>query len=232
MPLTDAHYDGKIDRPRLFAAALPEEMLRRACEMLAPSPADPALIGAWDFSREMDSATVRDLSTNRLDGTLRNMPMRAMTGANWDGSVVQWRERPELYGAIHFHSDDMADCAWEPGPEFVVPSDWGSGFYALRLTAREGSEDPVESHVSFFVRAPLGKARSKLALVASTATYQAYANSALRLDQVHAEAMLEVSSRSRATMPICRSIASSASRHTTRTATAAAGAIPPPSGQF
>lgn len=191
MPLTEGHYDGKIDRPRLFAAALPEEALRRACETLAPSPADPALIGAWDFSREMNSATIHDLSTNRLDGTLRNMPMRAMTGANWDGSVVQWRERPELYGAIHFHSDDMADCEWEPGLEFIVPSDWRSGFYALRLTEREGSEDPVESYVSFFVRTPLGKARSKLALVASTATYQAYANSALRLDQVHAEAMLE-----------------------------------------
>lgn len=190
-PLTEAHYDGKIDRPRLFSEVLPEEALRRACEMTAPSPTDPRLVGAWDFSRDMASDIVRDVSTNRLDGTLRNMPVRAMTGANWDGSVVQWRERPELYGAIHFHSDDMADCGWEPGPEFTVPGDWRSGFYALRLTAREGSEDPVESYVSFFVRAPLGQARSKLALVAATATFQAYANSALRLDQVHAEAMLE-----------------------------------------
>lgn len=190
-PLTAAHYDGKIDRPRLFSAALAEEELRRACETLAPSPADPRLVGAWDFSREIAGDVVRDVSTNRLDGRLRNMPMRAMTGANWDGSVVQWRERPELYGAIHFHSDDMADCGWEPGPAFTVPADWRSGFYALKLTAREDSEDPVESYVSFFVRAPLGQARSKLALVAATATFQAYANSALRLDQVHAEAMLE-----------------------------------------
>jgi hypothetical protein len=71
------------------------------------------------------------------------MPMRAIAGANWDGSVVQWTERPELYGAIHFHSDDMADCGWQPDLTLEVPADWRSGFYALKLTAREGSDDPV-----------------------------------------------------------------------------------------
>ncbi|WP_377847618.1 N,N-dimethylformamidase beta subunit family domain-containing protein [Bosea sp. UC22_33] len=190
-PLTGAHYDGKIDRPRLYREALPEDAMRRACEMLAPPPADPALVGAWDFTREMAGDSVRDVSTNRLDGRLRHMPMRAMTGANWDGSVVQWRERPEFYGAIHFHRDDMADCGWAPDLTLSVPQDWRSGFYALKLTAREGSDDPVESYVSFFVRTPPGQAKARLALVASTATYLAYANSALRLDQVHAEAMLE-----------------------------------------
>ncbi|AOO79412.1 N,N-dimethylformamidase beta subunit family domain-containing protein [Bosea vaviloviae] len=190
-PLTSGHFDGKIDRPRLFREPLSEETLRRACEMLAPSPADPALVGAWDFSQEMASDKVRDLSTNRLDGQLRHMPMRAIAGANWDGSVVQWTERPELYGAIHFHSDDMADCGWQPDLALKIPADWRSGFYALKLTARESSDDPVESYVSFFVRAPLGQAKAKLALVATTATFLAYANSALRLDQVHAEAMLE-----------------------------------------
>ncbi len=140
-PLTGGHYDGKIDRPRLFGAVLPEEVLRRACEAVAPSSADPALIGAWDFSQAMASETVRDLSTNRLDGRLRHLPMRAMTGANWDGSAVQWTEKPELYGAIHFHSDDMADCGWSPDLTLTVPEDWRSGFYALRLTARDGSND-------------------------------------------------------------------------------------------
>lgn len=190
-PLTAGHFDGKIDRPRLFGAVLAEDALRRACETIAPSPADPTLIGAWDFSLEMASEIVRDVSTNRLDGRLRHLPMRAVTGANWDGSVVQWTERPDLYGAIHFHSDDMADCGWSPDLTLTVPADWRSGFYALRLTARDGSDDPVESYVSFFVRAPLGQAKARLALVASTATFLAYANSALRLDQVHAEAMLE-----------------------------------------
>lgn len=190
-PRTAAHLDGKIDRPRLHAAALPAETLRAQCESLAPRPGDPALIAAWDFSIGIPGAVVQDTSANRLHGTLRQLPQRAMTGANWDGRTQQWTEAPWQYGAIHFHSDDMADAGWSPDLQLTIPTDWKSGFYALRLRARQDSDDPVESFVAFFVRAPLGKAKSRLALVASTATFLAYANSALRLDQVHAESMLE-----------------------------------------
>ncbi|MFC7737747.1 N,N-dimethylformamidase beta subunit family domain-containing protein [Roseomonas sp. GCM10028921] len=190
-PRTAGHFDGKIDRPRLLSAAPDPARLRAIAENLTPHPADPDLIAAWDFSRGMATDTVRDLSANRLDGALRHMPMRAATGANWDGRTVQWTEAPELYGAIHFHSDDMHDAGWTPDLRFTVPEDWRSGFYALRLRARQEGEDPVESFVAFFVRAPLGNPRSQLAFVASTATFLAYANSALRLDQVHAESMLE-----------------------------------------
>jgi len=190
-PLTAGHFDGKIDRPRLLSAAWDMASLRALAETISPIPAEPDLIAAWDFSRDMATEAIRDLSANRLDGTLRQMPMRAATGANWDGRTTQWTEAPELYGAIHFHSDDMHDAGWSPDLRFTIPGDWRSGFYALRLRARQGSDDPVESFVAFFVRAPLGKPRAELAFVASTATFLAYANSALRLDQVHAEAMLE-----------------------------------------
>ncbi|PHK95511.1 N,N-dimethylformamidase [Pseudoroseomonas rhizosphaerae] len=190
-PRTGGHFDGKIDRPRLLSAARDEAALRALAESLAPPPAEPDLVAAWDFSRDMATDIVRDLSANRLDGRLRQMPMRAATGANWDGRTTQSTEAPELYGAIHFHSDDMHDAGWSPDLRLAIPEGWRSGFYALRLRARQGSDDPVESFVAFFVRAPLGKPRSQLAFVASTATFLAYANSALRLDQVHAEAMLE-----------------------------------------
>ncbi|MBO1080183.1 N,N-dimethylformamidase beta subunit family domain-containing protein [Roseomonas haemaphysalidis] len=190
-PRTTAHLDGKIDRPRLAAAALAPDALRALCEAQDPPVTDPALVAAWDFSRDIPSDRVRDRAANRLDGRLRQLPMRAMTGANWDGRTQHWVAAPEQYGAIHFHSDDMADAGWDADLEMTIPPDWRSGFYALRLRAREGGEDPVESHVAFFVRAPLGQPRAALAVVASTATFLAYANSALRLDQVHAEAMLE-----------------------------------------
>ncbi|WP_419899037.1 N,N-dimethylformamidase beta subunit family domain-containing protein [Roseomonas sp. USHLN139] len=190
-PLTTAHYDGKIDRPRLGAGAWSFDRLRALAEALNPPPGDPDLLGAWDFSRGMSTDLLHDLSANRLDGWLRQCPARAMTGANWDGSTQQWTEKPHLYGAIHFHRDDMHDAGWDADLEFRVPRDWKSGFYALRLRARQDSDDPVESFVAFFVRAPLGQARAPLAFVASTATFLAYANSALRLDQVHAESMLE-----------------------------------------
>jgi N,N-dimethylformamidase len=190
-PRTAGHFDGKIDRPRLHAGALDPAALRASVEAMAPVPSHPDLIAAWDFSMGISTDRVQDVSANRLDGVLRQLPMRAVTGANWDGRTVQWTEAPELYGAVHFHSDDMNDAGWSPDLRFTVPAGWRSGFYALRLRAREGSDDPVESFVAFFVRAPRGKPRSKLAFVASTATFLAYANSALRLDQVHAEAMLE-----------------------------------------
>ncbi|WP_158814605.1 N,N-dimethylformamidase beta subunit family domain-containing protein [Methylocapsa sp. S129] len=189
--LCEAFYDGKIDRPRVYAAALSIDGLHRLCEAATPAAADPLLIAAWDFSQDIPTDQVRDLSAHRLHGVLRQMPTRAMTGVNWNGSSERWTEAPSQYGAIHFHSDDMADAGWAPTLHLTTPSAWRSGFYALRLRARQGNADPVESFVAFFVRAELGKPQSRLAFVASTGTFLAYANSALRLDQVHAEAMLE-----------------------------------------
>lgn len=190
-PRTAGHLDGKVDRPRLHTSAMDADALRALCETINPNPANPDLLAAWDFSRDIPTETVSDISINRLDGTLRQMPARAMTGANWDGRTAQWTEAPWQYGAIHFHSDDMADAGWTSDLRLTIPLEWRSGFYILRLRAREGTDDPVESFVAFFVRAPLGRATAPVAFVASTATFLTYANSALRLDQVHAESMLE-----------------------------------------
>ncbi len=181
------HFDGKIDRPRLYAASLGPDAMRALAE---PDVTDPALVAAWDFSAGIPTRAIHDRSSNRLDGTLHQTPTRGMTGANWNGTTERWTEAPHQYGAIHFHSDDMSDAGWTPTLRIDIPADWRSGFYALRLTA-DAAGTPVESYVSFFIRAAAGRPRAKLAFVASTATFLAYANSALRLDQVHAEVMLE-----------------------------------------
>jgi N,N-dimethylformamidase len=186
-----AFYDGKIDRPRLHAGALGIDALHRLCESYEITPADARVVAAWNFSLDVPSSTVTDMSANRLHGTVRQMPARGMTGANWDGSSDRWTETPAQYGAIHFHSDDMADAEWTPTVDVTIPKDWRSGFYALQLRAHPAGGEPVESFVGFFVRADLAKPCAPMAFVASTATFLAYANSALRLDQVHAEAMLE-----------------------------------------
>lgn len=188
---TTSHFNGKIDRPRLYAAPLTPEALRLLCERLAPDAGDPLLVAAWDFSVGMETETVHDRSASGLHGVLRQMPMRAMTGANWTGQTHSWTQAPNEYGAIHFHDDDMLDCGWAPDLRLSIPPDWRSGFYALRLSATRPDGVTVESHVPFFLRAPLGKPRAKVAVVAATATYLAYANQALRLDQTHSETMLE-----------------------------------------
>jgi N,N-dimethylformamidase len=132
-----------------------------------------------------------DRSANRLDGVLRNLPARAMTGANWDARTHSWTAAPSLYGAIHFHDDDVGGCGWAPNLELEIPAEYRSGFYALRLTGRTPDDRPVESYVPFFIRAPRTGPTARIAVVAPTATYLAYANSALRLDQIHVEAQFE-----------------------------------------
>ncbi len=188
---TSHHLNGKIDRPRLYAAALDAGRIGALVDALNPPNTDPALVAAWDFSRDIGGDTIRDLSGHRHDGILHQLPMRAATGANWDGRSNSWTEIPWQYGAIHFHDDDIADCGWNADRTLTVPADWPSGFYALELTAETGEGVPVESYVPFFVRAPRDRATAPLAVVASTATFLAYANSCLRLDQSHFEAMNE-----------------------------------------
>ncbi|MET0529744.1 MAG: N,N-dimethylformamidase beta subunit family domain-containing protein [Microvirga sp.] len=188
---TAGHFTGKIDRPRLYAGALAAGDLRALVENLTPQPTDPKLIAAWDFSEGIETETIADRSANRLSGSLHHLPVRAVTGANWDGRTHAWTEAPWQYGAIHFHDDDVADAGWKPDLEFDIPQDWRSGFYALKLTARTSDDRPVESYVPFFVRAPRCGPIAPIAVVAPTATYLAYANSALRLDQVHVEAQFE-----------------------------------------
>ena len=185
----DACFDGKIEAPRLYAAPLGIDALHALVATPRPAPNDPALLGAWDFSLGIPTRRVHDRSASRRDGALHQLPTRGMTGARWDGATDRWTEAPEQYAAIHFHADDMDDAGWSPTLSLTIPSTWRSGFYALQLRADAG--DPVESHVSFFVRPAPGPPRAALAVVASTATFLAYANSALRLDQVHAEVMLE-----------------------------------------
>lgn len=191
IPRTAAHFDGKIDRPRLYASAIPAAAMRGLCESLNPAPADPKLIAAWDFSHDIPGLKALDRSANRLHASLVHLPARGVTGANWDGSAGDWRLRPEHYGAIHFCADDMADCGWTPDFTLDIPADWPGGYYALKLSAAPPGADPVESYVGFFVRTPVGRPKAKLAVLVPTATYLAYANGALRMDQVHAESMLE-----------------------------------------
>ncbi|MGE0725734.1 MAG: N,N-dimethylformamidase beta subunit family domain-containing protein, partial [Alphaproteobacteria bacterium] len=186
-----ASWNGKIDRPRLHADALDLGSLRALAEAVDVPPGDPRLIAAWDFARGIGTQAIHDRSANRLDGTLVHLPTRGVTGANWDGSASSWQLRPQHYGAIHFHDDDMADCGWDTDFTLDIPADWPSGFYALRMRGTLPDGEDVESFAGFFVRAPLGRAKAPVAFVASTATFLAYANSALRLDQSHAEVMLE-----------------------------------------
>ncbi len=168
---TEGHFNGKIDRPRIASRALARAEIEALKAAVPPARLAQDLLGAWDFSREISSTRVVDLSANGLHGRLRNFPTRAVTGHNWTGAAQRWRDAPDQYGAIHFHDDDIVDAGWRPSCALTLPEGLRSGIYAARLRAGE-----EEAYVPFFVRPPRGRASAPIAFLVPTATYMAYAN--------------------------------------------------------
>lgn len=185
-----AHYDGKIDRPVVLRSVASCAQLMSAVESVARGNAAVDVVGAWDFASGIGSDTAHDLGPHQLHGVVIQGPTRAMTGANWSGTP-HWTQEPSEFGAIHFHHDDLCDCGWRTDLHLRIPPEWRSGYYSLRLSGRDLDGVAMESHVPFFVNATPGEPRARLAVVASTATYLAYSNSAIRLDFAPTEAMAE-----------------------------------------
>jgi N,N-dimethylformamidase len=176
------HYNGKIDRPRLARRALSRLEMEQARGDLIPQALQSAMLGVWNFSRGIGGETIHDESANRLHGATVNLPARAMTGHNWTGEEMAWTHKPEQYGAIHFHDDDLHDAGWEVDFEFRVPAGLKSGVYAAHVTI-DGDED----FMPFVIRPPRGTATSKLLFVLPTASYLAYANEHMETDAPLAE---------------------------------------------
>lgn len=167
--LVGNHYNGKIASPRLADRALTGAEM----EALKAGPApklETAIVGAWDFARDIGSEKVTDLSPNRLHGETVNLPMRAVTGPEWTGAVMDWKAAPEQWDAIHFHDDDLYDAGWEVDFELTVPDRMKSGIYAARL--RSGRH---EDYIPFTVGPNPGR-EAQIALLLPTASYMAYAN--------------------------------------------------------
>jgi N,N-dimethylformamidase len=168
-PEAREHYNGKIEDPMLLAVAAP------APDTLALDPLLPpdGLLAGWDFSRGIEGLDVRDVGPHRLDGRLVNLPTRAVTGARWTGREMCWRHAPREYAAVHFHDDDVHDAGWATDFDFTVPEDLPSGAYLMRLTAEGAADD-----LPFYVRPRPGRPQADVLVIASTYTYQAYANHA------------------------------------------------------
>jgi N,N-dimethylformamidase len=167
-----AGLNARLEAPRISSSVLDVEAADRLLEAMRPS--DPDLLGAWDFSEDIGSSRVVDVSGAERHGRLFQTPTRAVKGVRWDGSAQNWQHQPSHYGAIHFHEDDLTDARWLTDFSWQIPDDLPSGVYALKLVL-DGSED----YVPFFVRPAADAAKAKVAYLASTATYIAYANQRL-----------------------------------------------------
>lgn len=174
-------YDGKIDSPALFHAAL--EPAEAAARLASPSrlASDPLLVAHWDFSQSIDDTQIIDVSPQHLHGTIYQCPARAMTGWRWHDASLDWRWRPDLYSAIHFHSSDMTDAGWATDFVVPVPENLRSGIYAVRIVP-DGDEAAAYNCV-FAVRPPRAAVTGNtVCFLMPTASYLAYANHRLGLD--------------------------------------------------
>ena len=186
-------YNGKIDRPRLAAAALDKSEIDALARGFKGCPASlrRAVVGAWDFQANITgniaSTHILDTSPNLLHGHAINLPARAMTGYNWTGDEIVYHHAPEEYGAIHFHDDDIDDARWDVDFTYTAPEGLKSGFYAARLRVG-GEESPAtEDYIPFVVRPPRGETTARLAVIIPTNSYLAYSNDNLATNSVVAQ---------------------------------------------
>ncbi|MEU4805307.1 N,N-dimethylformamidase beta subunit family domain-containing protein [Actinosynnema sp. NPDC023587] len=163
------HFDGKLDGPTVFTE------LRTELDWLAADTRAAWHLGArahWELSHDIGGDTLLELVDGR-HGTLHNQPLRGVTGHDWTGEVLDWRFADRGYSAVHFHSDDLADCGWDPVLEFALPEDLPGGCYAVELETAHGVD-----RLPFFVRPARPTAR--LVFLVPTLSYLAYA-----LEHVH-----------------------------------------------
>ena len=177
--VTEKHFNGRIERPAIAGRAL------RLGEItaLATGHLPDDTVAAWDFSIGIDTYTITDVSANKMQGRLFNLPMRGVCGSNWSNSTLS--AAPEEYGAIHFLEDGLEDCRWQPSLEWTVPIDLKSGFYAVHV---QSSND--EDFIPFFIKPSSEKPAAKCLLLASTGTYLAYGNSRFWWEQPTQEMLI------------------------------------------
>jgi N,N-dimethylformamidase len=172
-----AHFDGRIEDPAILSGWT--DGFADPCATLADFAG--ALLAGWDFAQGIDGAAIVDTGPSGRHGVAVNLPARAMAGIRWTGRETCWRHAPGDYAAIHFHSDDLEDCGWEPGFAFTIPAGLRSGCYLLHLTCAAG-----EDWLPFYVLPARDGKRAPIAFLAATFTYIAYANHARgNVDDAH-----------------------------------------------
>lgn len=190
---TTEHFNGRLDRPRIFAAALTDAQLDLLADDGDPTAAGAPLVATWDFSREIPTDRIVDTGPNALHGRIHQLPTRAVTDHTWRGQSLDWTLDASPYGAIHFHDDDLEDAGWSPDLHVRLPSDLPSGLYAVKLTAGRLGKGAIGAvatgYAPFIVRPRPEAAASRLLFIASANTYTAYGTITREYDEVRSRWM-------------------------------------------
>lgn len=120
-----------------------------------------------DFSLNILTDKVRDVSGNERHGELINGPSRAVTGHNWDASQTAWTHASYSYSTIHFHDNNLDDAMLETTFVLDLPETLLSGCYEITV------DDGVSTDfIPFFIRPdPNAKRIPPVALIVPTFTY-------------------------------------------------------------
>lgn len=164
-------FDGKLEQPAFFERPLTSGEVGVFWEAEGSLHARLPCIHFWDFGSEIASDVAFDRAPAQCHCRLVNRPTRAVCGRKWDGTITDWRISAAHHGALHFHSDAIADAGWEPFVSWTVPEGLSNGLYAAKLT-HNGNAD----YLPFYVLPPRNVPKPAIAFLAPTASYLAYAN--------------------------------------------------------
>ena len=107
-----------------------------------------------------------------------------MTGHNWSANEMVYHHKPDEYGAIHFHDDDVDDARWEVDFTFKVTENLKSGVYAARLRVDGREESEYEDFIPICIKPPKGKATAKILFLMPTNSYMAYTKFSCKPDKI------------------------------------------------
>lgn len=167
-------FNGRIQDVRIANRVLTVKEIDNLSSETVSEELKKDIVADFDFAQDINTDKISDVSPNSLKGVTVNIPNRAVRGRFWNGSTIRWIDDPDQYDAITFYADDLYDAEWSPAFEYIIPDELKSGIYAARLQ-KEGFTE----YISFFVAAPKGKPKAKLAFWASDFSYLAYANISL-----------------------------------------------------
>ncbi|MEM8563909.1 MAG: N,N-dimethylformamidase beta subunit family domain-containing protein, partial [Pseudomonadota bacterium] len=139
-------FSGRLENPAIAAVALSDADANMLANGKDLAIATNKWLARWDFSLEQASDRIIDTSLHERHGKTHNLPLRAVRSSVWTGANLRWTDAPAEYSAIHFHQDDLYDCAWPDEIIWEVPDTLRSGIYALKLTS-----DSDEEYIPFFV---------------------------------------------------------------------------------
>ena len=84
------HFNGRLEAPRLWDRALSTSEIDA---LFSDGQGPDGAVAHWDFSLDIATDRVTDVSGHEHHGQAVNMPMRGVTGHRWTGAAQDWRQR-------------------------------------------------------------------------------------------------------------------------------------------